>query len=140
MFLSVHLWQKKIIATNAHLLIHYEGCLSGKSGEANVDLNDADDSTNPREVVNVFATSETASNEKDFVAFPNPSSDGFTIASLKSVPISYLEVYDLSGNLRYVLKEINQMGIEIEPELDKGIYILKLYSYQKQWQTKFMKL
>jgi len=133
-----------IAGTNAHLSIGYDDCLVHRSGAANEDDTDNNHGSNQKKAANTDsdwnAAYYTAPDINDFIAFPNPSSSKFTIASLKSVPISSIEIYDLNGKLRYSLKDVNQMRLDIHPEFEKGVYILKVYTIEKQWQTKLMKL
>ena len=122
----------------AHLYIEYEGCNFNKMAE--MENNESENEDSGMRELNPLAQFDSHVSEPQFNVFPNPSNDQFTLVSMHSVPIAQVQVYDLNGGLMYMEAGLNQMRVDFNPMLEKGIYILKVYTQKNEWQTKIVKL
>jgi hypothetical protein len=75
----------------------------------------------------LFPTSTHSLMENDFNVFPNPSSGLMTIAG-KNGPISEIEVSNLQGQLLYFTKGSFGHSANLDLDLPKGVYLLKVSS------------
>ena len=94
------------------------------------------------DVLNYFDISiginEKELQKADFVLFPNPSSQQFTV-KMNSDELSQLRIYNLSGQLLYEDKIKNQKVYDIENlMLSKGIYLIQINSDSYSFSEKLI--
>jgi hypothetical protein len=69
--------------------------------------------------------------------FPNPTNGQITISNIQDASLKTIEVYNILGSLVnsiYVEDELNTINLNLET-LRKGIYLLKLNSYNGSTKT-----
>jgi len=71
-----------------------------------------------------------------FSLYPNPASSFISIQS-KSVDVTNVQVYNLTGQLVLDQKGLVKNGVDVS-SLNKGVYILKLSSNNNQYSTKIV--
>lgn len=107
---------------HATLTIEYYDCHNIYGGKPEND--DYDTSSTSNQAFNKEPTKEEFIENSDVRAFPNPSDGSFTLVNMQDVPISYFEVYNLSGNLVLKHDNVNVARFKCTECLNKGVYIV----------------
>jgi hypothetical protein len=76
--------------------------------------------------------------ESEIVVYPNPTSDFIKIQTYDSVSYSY-SIYSITGKLYQSGTLTNNTQLDVK-DLPKGIFLLKIYNYQKSKSFKIVKL
>ncbi len=94
---------------------------------------------NTRVVENSFETATTV--HQKIKIFPNPAKNVVNILNLKNSPKATIKISDLSGNVlinhQWAIRK-NALSIPI-PNLNAGIYLIRIESENQQVQKKFLK-
>lgn len=81
------------------------------------------------EVIDPTMTSIEEENKPHIQVYPNPTKQGEQTFIRSKYPIQQIDVYDMTGNLFYTSKNIDNYDFSlINQNLPKGTYILKIYS------------
>ena len=82
-------------------------------------------------------TVENSSNAEISV-YPNPAIDFINIKIENSKKIRFVQILDTSGR---IVKKYNTVSEKLDiSDLEKGVYFLKIYTTDKQYSTKFIKI
>jgi hypothetical protein len=77
--------------------------------------------------------------EKGIVIYPNPAVAGFSIASTNGEQIRLIEIFDNKATLLRSVSLLNEC-IELNEQLDRGIYHLRITTNQSVYYYKLLKL
>lgn len=106
----------------AHLFINYAGC-SGKSNLASDNEYDNSNALTNEEGVQEQEV-KTPEMKTSINVYPNPSSNGLTVASMQDVPMESLYIFNLSGKLVHSEENIDTARYDCSYNLEGGTYLI----------------